>query len=118
MRLEMQQLLPRIQWIEQQLLDAWSVCGTGPKKPKQAIIEFSYMVFRYVPPPVQRFPEAAEMIIMEQKLLHEYPFSSEFPFSREAMREAIQEAIQTEGGTYLKQPAPERSHKLPSRGKV
>jgi len=107
MRLDMRQLLPRIQWIEQQLLNAWSVGPTKPRTPKRAIVEFSYLVFQYAPPPVHRFPEAAEILIMEQFLLNEYPFSSAFPFRREEMREAIQ----AEGGTYLKQPVPERSHK-------
>ncbi|MBA2397013.1 MAG: hypothetical protein H0V70_30190 [Ktedonobacteraceae bacterium] len=97
LELNIQQLLPYIQTIEQLLLDAWRIGNTTPEKPKQAIIEFAYQIYTHAQPPLRRdLPEKAEIILMENFLLDEYPFSSNFPFTREQMRQAIQ----AEGGTY------------------
>ncbi len=94
MQLNMQQLLPYIQTIEPLLLSAWRLGETTPKKPKQAIIEFAYQIYTHAQPPLYRsVPEKAEIILMEHFLLNEYPFSPDFPFTREQMRQA-------EGGTY------------------
>ncbi len=90
-------LLPQIQTIERLLLDAWRVCKSTPKTPKQAIIEFSYQIFTHAQPPLYRcLPEKAEILLMEAFLLSEYPFSPDFPFTREEMCEAVKVL----GGTY------------------
>ncbi|BCL83655.1 hypothetical protein ccbrp13_61200 [Ktedonobacteria bacterium brp13] len=83
-----QQYIPQIQTIELLLLEAWRACKTKPLKPKQALLEFAYMVFKHSPPPLYRFPDKYDLIMMEDFLLTEYPFSPDFPYSREEMREA------------------------------
>lgn len=97
MQLNMQRLRPYIQDVEDLLLHVWNIAHTEPKKPKQAIIEFSYQIFTHAQAPLYRsLPDKAEIILMEDFLLNEYSFSPSFPFTREEMRQAIQ----TEGGTY------------------
>ena len=96
-QLNMQQLLSYIQTIECLLLEAWRVCKSTPKTPKQAIIEFAYQIYTHAQPPLYRcLPEKAEILLMEAFLLSEYPFSPDFPFTREEMREAVKAL----GGTY------------------